>query len=80
LHPNGAFYLTNSKEAKIETTSNFVTNKNIKYATQSGPMLLINGVLHSKFNKSSKNLNIRYYQMDSYYLQCLKQKLIFTIL
>jgi uncharacterized protein YigE (DUF2233 family) len=58
LQPNGIFYLTNDNHAKIETTDRFV-NKNIKYATQSGPMLLINGKINSKFRKDSNNLNIR---------------------
>lgn len=59
LQPNGVFYVTRSKDAKVVTTSNFIANKNIEYATQSGPMLLIDGALHPKFNKDSKNLNIR---------------------
>lgn len=59
LQPNGIFYITNKKEAKIVKTSHFKTSNTIKYATQSGPMLLIGGALHPKFNKGSKNLNIR---------------------
>lgn len=59
LQPNGIFYLTNTKTAKIVSTQNFINNKNIQYATQSGPMLVINGALHSKFNKGSANTNIR---------------------
>ena len=59
LQPNGVFYITDAKEAKIVTTSRFKTNETIQYATQSGPMLVIDGALHSKFNKGSNNLNIR---------------------
>ncbi|UOX34369.1 phosphodiester glycosidase family protein [Flavobacterium sediminilitoris] len=59
LKPNGIFYITNKNEAKIHTTENFEINKNIKYATQSGPMLLINDNIHPAFKKGSKNLNIR---------------------
>jgi uncharacterized protein YigE (DUF2233 family) len=59
LQPNGVFYITDTKDAKIVTTPNFTLNNNIKCATQSGPMLVIDGALHSKFNKGSKNLNIR---------------------
>ncbi len=59
LQPNGVFYITDTKDAKIVTTPSFTSNNTIKYATQSGPMLVIDGVLHSKFNKGSKNLNIR---------------------
>ena len=31
----------------------------IRYATQSGPMLLINGNMHPKFTKGSKHIHIR---------------------
>lgn len=59
LKPNGVFYLTKDKKAKIISTENFKKGKNILYATQSGPMLLIEGKIHSTFNENSKNLNIR---------------------
>jgi uncharacterized protein YigE (DUF2233 family) len=59
LKPNGIFYITNEKQPVICKTENFLFSKNIKYATQSGPMLLIDGEIHSAFNKDSKNLNIR---------------------
>jgi uncharacterized protein YigE (DUF2233 family) len=58
LQPNGIFYITNNNEGRITTTKNFINN-NIKFATQSGPMLLINGKIHSAFNKGSANINIR---------------------
>jgi uncharacterized protein YigE (DUF2233 family) len=59
LKPNGIFYLTDKKQAIICTTPDFVLNKNIKYATQSGPMLLVDGVIHPAFKEGSNNLNIR---------------------
>jgi uncharacterized protein YigE (DUF2233 family) len=59
LKPNGVFYLTTKKTAKICTTENFRNNKNIEYATQSGPMLIIDGQIHPDFKKGSANLNIR---------------------
>jgi uncharacterized protein YigE (DUF2233 family) len=59
LKPNGIFYITNEKQPVICKTENFIFSKNIKYATQSGPMLLIDGEIHSVFNKDSKNINIR---------------------
>lgn len=58
LQPNGIFALTNEYEPIICTTNDF-ENQNIKYATQSGPMLLIDGVIHSKLTKGSSNLHIR---------------------
>lgn len=59
LQPNGVFYITNKKEAVVCTSKNFKHSKEIKYATQSGPMLLIDGKMHPKFIKNSTNLNIR---------------------
>lgn len=58
MQPNGVFYITNDNRGLICETGEF-KNVNVKYATQSGPLLLINGALHSKFTKGSKNLHIR---------------------
>ncbi len=58
LKPNGVFYITNDNAPYISKTSDFESN-NIKYATQSGPMLVINGQIHSSFKKGSTNINIR---------------------
>ncbi|VXB11490.1 conserved exported hypothetical protein [Flavobacterium sp. 9AF] len=58
LKPNGVFYISNEK-AFITTTKNFNYSKEIQYATQSGPMLVIDNQIHSAFTKGSKNLNIR---------------------
>lgn len=59
LQPNGVFYLTKNNEAKIVETQKFRYNSNIQSATQSGPMLLINGNINPIFQEQSKNLNIR---------------------
>jgi uncharacterized protein YigE (DUF2233 family) len=59
LKPNGVFYITTDNIPFICKTSSFVENTKIKYATQSGPMLIIDGQIHSAFTKGSKNLNIR---------------------
>ena len=40
-------------------TNDFKDNGEIKYATQSGPMLVIDGQVHSSFKDGSTNLNIR---------------------
>lgn len=58
MQPNGVFYITKDKKGVVCKTTDY-TNKNIKHATQSGPMLVIDGKLHPKFNEGSKNLNIR---------------------
>ena len=59
LQPNGVFYIKKDGTAYITSTSVFRANAQIKYATQSGPMLLIDGKVHSKFKEKSKHLNIR---------------------
>jgi uncharacterized protein YigE (DUF2233 family) len=59
LKPNGVFYITNDKKAFISTTQNFKDNGNIKFATQSGPMLLIDGQINPEFKQNSDNLNLR---------------------
>lgn len=58
LKPNGIFYITNDNIAGVCETEKF-ENKNIKYATQSGPMLVIDGKTHPGFKEGSANVNIR---------------------
>jgi uncharacterized protein YigE (DUF2233 family) len=59
LMPNGIFYLKTNGQAVVCKTEDFKNNKTIKYATQSGPMLVIDGEIHKAFSKNSTNLNIR---------------------
>ena len=59
LSPNGIFYIKNSGKAFVKETTSVKDYKNIKYATQSGPMLVIEGNIHPKFTKGSKHTNIR---------------------
>lgn len=59
LKPNGVFYTTTKNEAVVCKTEDYKDSSNIKFATQSGPMLLINGKIHSAFKEGSSNLNIR---------------------
>ncbi len=59
LQPNGVFYINATKKAFIVPTKEFKNNGQISYATQSGPMLLINGQINSAFKEGSANLNIR---------------------
>jgi uncharacterized protein YigE (DUF2233 family) len=59
LQPNGVFYLRKDFTPVICKTSEIKINNDILFATQSGPLLLIDGRVHPKFNEGSKNLNIR---------------------
>lgn len=59
LKPNGIFYITTDNIPVICNSANFKDNGKIKYATQSGPMLVIDGQIHTAFKEGSTNLNIR---------------------
>ena len=66
LQPNGVFYLTNEKQAFVVTTADFqkelerdADRQSIGFATQSGPMLVIEGQINSEFKIGSSNLYIR---------------------
>jgi uncharacterized protein YigE (DUF2233 family) len=59
LKPNGVFYITTNNTARVVTTADFRNDGQIKYATQSGPMLLIDGHIHPSFKHGSTNINIR---------------------
>ncbi len=59
LQPNGVFYFSGDS-AKVCTTEQYLQRSiNANYATQSGPMLVIDQQLHPVFVEGSKNLNIR---------------------
>ena len=64
LYPNGIFYIdtTNSNtNFGLMETQEFIKNKPqaIKFASQSGPMLVHNNKIHTAFSPKSKNTNIR---------------------
>ncbi len=58
MQPNGVFYIDEQNQPGVCETPSYNGVK-AKYATQSGPMLVINGAIHHKFRLGSKNLNIR---------------------
>lgn len=61
LQPNGVFYLTAENNAHIITTQEYryFPPVDVKYATQSGPMLVIDNQIHPAFRKGSRNKYIR---------------------
>lgn len=64
LLPNGVFYVDAKDKAHVTTTKDFWSDykedkSSVKLATQSGPMLVIDGKMHDKFRNHSPNLNIR---------------------
>ncbi len=54
LKPNGVFYI-NEAGAHITGTSLYVTTGHATLATQSGPMLVIDGRIHPAFNPDSQS-------------------------
>ena len=59
MEPNGIFYIKKGK-AYIEKTNDFNENiDDITFATQSGPMLIVEDEFHPKFGQKSENKNIR---------------------
>jgi uncharacterized protein YigE (DUF2233 family) len=59
LQPNGVFLLTAKKAMVIPSSQYISVKEKILFATQSGPMLVIDGQLHPAFTEGSKNGNIR---------------------
>ncbi len=59
LKPNGVFYIA-GKELGVAATEDYV-KLGVKpdFATQSGPMLVINGEIHPKFSEDGASLKIR---------------------
>ncbi|MCG8698305.1 MAG: phosphodiester glycosidase family protein [Bacteroidales bacterium] len=59
MKPNGVFYIHTNHQAGVCSTEKFKSLRDVKYATQSGPMLLIDGEIHPRFNQGSSNVHIR---------------------
>lgn len=50
LKPNGVFYLSGAQAGVMETAAYLAAGLTPDYATQSGPMLVIDGAIHPAFN------------------------------
>lgn len=59
LLPNGVFCLNGDRAQVIESRAYAADPPACQYATQSGPMLVIDGELHPRFLEHSDSLNIR---------------------
>ena len=60
LKPNGVFMMDIYNDPSIVTTESYIKQAHhVKIATQSGPMLIVNGVFNTNFQLGSTNLNIR---------------------
>ncbi len=59
LKPNGVFLIEDGKAAVMETDAFARAGLKPDFATQSGPMLVINGKLHPKFSVTGTSAKIR---------------------
>ena len=57
--PNGVFLVRRDGKAEVVTSDAFKPSADIAYATQSGPMLLIDGKLHPKIDPDGTSLFVR---------------------
>lgn len=59
LKPNGVFSVDGDGAVAVAASDRFRAGPNIKWATQSGPMLVIEGQLHPKFSADGTSLYVR---------------------
>ncbi len=59
LKPNGVFYIAGNKAGVMETGAFLRSGIAADYATQSGPMLVVNGAIHPKFGRNSTSFKKR---------------------
>lgn len=59
MQPNGVFGIREDGSAFVMTTADMKDMLGVRYATQSGPMLIADGTINAHFTPGSKNLNIR---------------------
>jgi uncharacterized protein YigE (DUF2233 family) len=59
MKPNGIFYIAAGRAAVAETRTFLKERPQADLATQSGPMLVINGRLHPLFDRATRSLKAR---------------------
>ena len=59
LMPNGVFLVRKDGRAEVVTSAAYKSAFDIAFATQSGPMLVIDGQLHSKFDPDGTSRYVR---------------------
>jgi uncharacterized protein YigE (DUF2233 family) len=59
LMPNGVFQVRRDGSAQIVTSDNWTASPDVRLATQSGPMLVINGKVHPAFDPDGSSRFIR---------------------
>jgi uncharacterized protein YigE (DUF2233 family) len=59
LKPNGVFTIDREGRVAVVTSEDYKPSETIRWATQSGPMLVIHGRLHPRFSENGASLHIR---------------------
>ena len=59
LKPNGVFFLTGAGAYIVESSRFESMSEPVRYAVQSGPLLVSAGVIHPRFTPGSKNCRLR---------------------
>ena len=59
LMPNGVFLVRRNGSAAVVTSEAYAPSKDILFATQSGPMLVIDGKLHPAFDRDGTSKHFR---------------------
>lgn len=59
LKPNGVFLITGQGPKILESSLVKKIRTPVRYATQSGPLLVLNGEIHPAFTRGSKNRRLR---------------------
>lgn len=59
LKPNGVFFITDDKKASVVRTEDFRDDGHIKFATQSGPLLVADGEINAVFTPDSESFYLR---------------------
>jgi len=59
MKPNGVFLVRRDGRAEIVTSEDFQPSNDIRFATQSGPMLVVDGKLHPAFKPNGDSIYIR---------------------
>jgi uncharacterized protein YigE (DUF2233 family) len=59
MKPNGVFYIAGNRAAVVETGRFLKEKPTVNFATQSGPMLLIDGVMHPKISPRGTSRHVR---------------------
>jgi uncharacterized protein YigE (DUF2233 family) len=59
LLPNGVFLVRRNGRAEVVSSADYKPSKDIAFATQSGPMLVIDGKLHPAFDPDGQSRHVR---------------------